>query len=148
VKYLIDQKPSPEELEHAGVKGMHWGVRKNPEKAAQKAKLKELDKKSRARDNAVRDKEIDAARERFANTSRDRYLKAKAQYKIDKTTIGKREARKKLDAVLAQNQKDFDTANMAKSGHETTVAVLSTVGTIGAALIINALAGGMQNRRL
>ena len=75
-------------------------------------------------------------------------MAAKAQYKIDKNTIGKREALKKFNEVRNKNLDDQATAQLAKSGRETTVAVLGIVGTMAAAVVLHAVAGGMQNRRL
>lgn len=60
--YWLDEE---DELQHYGVKGMRWGIRKNPEKAYSKAgkKLKKLDRKAeKARQKADKsmDKTFDA----------------------------------------------------------------------------------------
>lgn len=132
--HIIDDKPTLEELAHYGIKGMHWG-----ERMAKRKELRTLDKASKAKDQAARNKEIDDARERYANDSRDNYLNAKAQYKIDKKTIGKREANKKFDEVKKKNTEDFEIANQTKHGKETTIAVLSVVGFVAAKAIVGAL---------
>lgn len=133
MKIVGERKPElTEELAHFGIKGMRWGRHKTETPGAEtnRQKLKRLDKESRARDSKARDAEIDAARKRYNTSARSNYLKAKAQYKIDKNTIGKREARKKFDAVKMQNVADFELARQAKSGRETTVAVLNVVGKV------------------
>lgn len=135
-----ERKPSLDELTHFGVKGMRWGHHKAQTAGGEtdRQKLKRLDKESRAKDNAARDAEIEAARQRYGTTSRDNYLKAKAQYKIDKKTIGKREALKKFQKVQNQNIDDFELATQAKSGKETTKAILVTVGSVLVAGLLGA----------
>lgn len=152
--YIVgaEEKPSPEEaLAHHGVMGMKWGHRKASDSgsaSSQRQKMRQLDKASRAKDNAARNKSIDDARNRYASTSRANYLKAKDQYKKDKVAIGKREAAKKFNAVKQKNMDDFEVASQAKSGHETAVAVLTVVGTVAVASILSALANSSANQRL
>lgn len=138
----LEKPPLGEVLAHHGVKGMRWGVvRKNlAERSAVRAQNKQLNKESKARDTAARDAEIEAARQRYATTARANYLKAKEQYKVDKQTIGSREARKKLDAVKDKNFNDYQIAQQSKSGKETTLAVLGIVGAIA----LTAIAGAAQ----
>lgn len=119
------EKPSLDELAHFGVKGMKWGVIRDDMK-----RNHQLNKASRARDRVARDSEIDAARDRVSKVTTDDYKKIRAQYKVDKARIGSREARKKRYTKLSKLQEDTDTANMAKSGKETTTAVLIAVGGI------------------
>lgn len=149
----MDDKPSPQEiLAHHGVLGMKWGRRKATDgggsSGPSRQKLKQLDKASKAKDNAKRDKTIDKAREDYASNSRANYLKAKAQYKVDKQTIGKHAAAKKFNAVKQKNIDDYAVAQQAKSGHETTVAVLSVVGTVAVAVVLSALSNSGANRRM
>ena len=140
--YLNEEKPTPEEvLMHIGVKGMKWGHRKQQDAGVNKLPSnRQLNKASRARDKAARNAAIDAARTRYANSARQNYLDAKAQYQIDKKTMGTREAKKKFNAVKEQNTNDYEVANMAKSGKETTVAVLGLVGTVAISALFNVAA--------
>ena len=126
-----------EALAHFGIKGMHWGTRKAPSSAPTN---RQLNKASRAADRAARDKEIDAARQRFNTQSRAKFLKAKAQFQEDKKTIGSRAARQKFNAVKQKNIDDAEIANMAKSGKETTKAVLATVGLVTLATVLHVAA--------
>lgn len=134
MRYMVDiDKPSLEELElaHFGVKGMKWGVirEKLAESSAARQQNRKLNKEFRKAETKKRDDEIDAARERYAESARKNYLDAKAQYKVDKKTIGTAAARAKFDKVKQKNIDDAETANMAKSGKETAIAVLATFGT-------------------
>lgn len=139
-----DKPASPEELLHFGIKGMKWGVRKEQSTSgggeSSRQKNRRLNKEFTGKEKAKRDAEIDAARARYGENARKNYLDAKAQYKADKKTIGSRAARAKFDAVKQKNIDDYEIAQQAKSGRETTVAVLSTVGTIGLAVLLQAAA--------
>lgn len=121
-------------LAHFGVKGMKWGKRKSSSssdgESASRSELRSLNKASKAKDKAARDKEIDEARSRYETGARDKYKAAKAQYQIDKATIGKREAAKAFNKVKDENLADYNAANQAKSGKETAMLVLSTVGAV------------------
>jgi len=132
-----DTKPSLDDaLAHFGVKGMRWGVRKAAEPTGggssgpSRRELRTMDKQAKAKDRAARNAEIDAARERYATTARKNYLDARAQYKVEKKTIGKYEARKKLDAVKQKNLDDYEAAQQIKSGKETALYVLGVVGAV------------------
>lgn len=107
-----------------------------------------LNKASAARDRKKRDTQIDAARDRYNNSARQNYLDAKARYKIEKKTLGTREARKRFDAVKEKNVRDFEIAQQAKSGRETTIAVLGTVGTVALLGLLEAASATSMNRRL
>jgi hypothetical protein len=121
-------------LEHFGVKGMRWGVSRAN---------RGMNKASRARDRATIDKQIDKARARTEGTSRlarlgigdkgskshTEFKGAKAKYHQQKYDIGTREARKALSKARDKRVNDLEFANLAKSGRETTFAVLGLVGS-------------------
>lgn len=134
VPHIVVTKPDLDELAHYGTKGMHWGERR-----AKRKELRSLDKASKTKDQAERNAKIDKARVDYKETSRKRYLDAKAQYKLDKGTIGKREAVKKLNAAKQKNFDDFEVANQSKHGKETTIAVLGVVGLVAARVVLGAL---------
>ena len=133
-----NEKPDLDELAHFGVKGMRWGHRKAQDSggsgggnaASPPMSNRQKNKEFRKETNKKRDAEIDAARERYNNNARSDYLKAKAQYKADKKTIGTAAARAKFNETKNKNLEDFNVAQQAKSGKETTVAVLSIVGSV------------------
>jgi hypothetical protein len=150
MKTLVGQdKPDLDSLAHFGVKGMKWGHHQaqptsggsgsgGPAPLTRKQN-RELNKASRKQDNADRNAAIDKARERFSSgQARQDYLNAKAQYKVDKKTIGTREARKKFNVVKEKNMTDGEIAQQAKSGKETATAVLAVVGAIAVSSIIRA----------
>jgi hypothetical protein len=117
-------------LEHYGKKGMKWGQRRQQNRA--------LNKASRKKDVAKIDKEIDIARKRLdSGRARQDYLKAKAQYKTNKAELGSREARKILNKVKAKNYQDYNLSIQAKSGKETTKAVLAVVGLTALSVVLS-----------
>lgn len=122
----VDKKPSlAEALVHFGVKGMQWGVRRDPRNVASRA----ADRAARRKFDQERNAEIDAARTRVrSGVTRSELKDAKRQFKTDKSELGRREARKKLYAARLKAQNDRDTANMIKSGAETAGAILGIVG--------------------
>lgn len=112
-------------LEHYGVKGMKWGVRRD---------MRKLNKASRAKDKAKRQSEIDAARKRLGSgKNKEALKKAKAQYKIDKYEIGSREARKLVDKHKEKIRSDYETSKQLKNGKE--VALAMVIGQEGVALL-------------
>lgn len=148
---MAETESAEDFLAHFGVKGMKWGKHTSSSSssggdssggstAPTKKDLKALDKASKAADIAKRDAEIDKARSDYNTSARKNYLDAKAQYKIDKVTIGKREAAKAFNAVKDKNIRDAEVANMAKSGKETTALVLTAVGGIVLSAAIRAAA--------
>jgi hypothetical protein len=122
------------DLEHHGVKGMHWGQRKSPH---------QLNQESRQRDKIKRDSEIAAARARFkggkGSQARSDLRSAKAQFHQDKLTMGSREARKILNETKFKNMRDAQIANQTKSGKETTAFVLGTIGVVALGALFGAL---------
>jgi hypothetical protein len=136
-------------LAHFGVVGMKWGKHKSSTvgetktsgvAAPSREEIKAKNKASKAADVAKRNTEIDAARERYNGSARKNYLDAKAQYKVDKVLIGKREAAKAFNKVKDQNASDYAVAQLAKSGKETTRAILLTAGAIVLGGAVQALA--------
>lgn len=130
-------------LAHHGVVGMKWGKHKaqsdsggsssggaSDKTGPTRRDLKALDKASKKADIAERNAQIDKARSDYNTNARKNYLDAKAQYKIDKQTIGKREAAKAFNKVKDKNMEDYYVAQQAKSGKEATVAIVATVGAI------------------
>jgi hypothetical protein len=130
-------------LEHHGVKGQKWGVRRAEKKAARQQN-RMLNKASREKDIAQRNAEIDAARARFkSGQARADFLNAKAQFHQDKVTMGSREARRILNETKMKNIQDGQVAQQAKSGKETAAVVLLSLGAIA----IGALATSGASRR-
>lgn len=149
-----EEKPSLEDLMHHGVKGMKWGVVRNLQRNHT------LNKASRQRDRAAikthnakidanQNKAIDKARERVNSGKTDAAFKsAKAAFKTDKKTIGSREARKKLNIARGKRDGDYETASMVKSGRETTISILASLGgvAIGTGASVALANRGLMNR--
>lgn len=129
-------------LAHYGVVGMRWGHHNKASSDSggggtkSRAELKALNKQSKLNDRAERDIKIEEARQRYDTSARKNYLDAKAQYKIDKGTIGKREAAKKFNEVKQKNMDDYEVARQAKSGKETTKAVVAAVGLVALSVVL------------
>mgnify|MGYP001247275042 CR=1 FL=1 len=131
-------------LAHYGVKGMRWGVRKNrgnrdevfraraaekkadgmPTRRALRAKNKIARSENRAANRAAEKARIEAADARIL-AARDQlkqdaanYKTAKAQYKIDKQTQGRVAAKRALNEVRAEYDKNWDIASELTNGEQ------------------------------
>lgn len=140
-------------LEHHGVKGMKWGQRKDPAArlaaTAQKAELKKVRQTNRAAVERVRlatqnnrptNAEIHAARANVAKTgaavsrAKTNYKISKAQYKVDKQTIGKTQAKivlakhgkLPLQKARAAHNETLDTASH-ETTHEAAVRIIDNI---------------------
>lgn len=101
-------------LEHFGIKGQKWGVRKEG-----RAQNRALNKASRQEDKRERTANIDRARASFNSVSARKQMKnAKSQYHKDKIDKGSREARKILNKTRTSVSKDYATSQAAKNGKE------------------------------
>lgn len=121
-----------DDLAHYGVAGMKWGKRTRSGGTSNK-QLRSMDRQSKKNDRAARDGEIDAARDRNKTVNRGKLKEAKATYKSEKHTIGKREARKTLNKVRSDVVSDIQTAQLSKSGKERALAM--TGAGVGALLV-------------
>lgn len=131
-------------LAHYGVKGMRWGVRKNrgnrdevfraraaekkadgmPTRRALRAKNKIARAENRVANRAAEKAMIEAADARIL-AARDQlkqdaanYKTAKAQYKIDKQTQGRVAAKRALNEVRAEYNKNWDIASELTNGEQ------------------------------
>jgi hypothetical protein len=109
-------------LDHHGVKGQKWGIRKQHQ----------VNKASRQRERKRNRKQIDAARERYRTTAGPNYQKAKAQYKIDKKIKGRAEAMRILNKTKDKNINDYVTGSRVRDGKEVAGAIAG--GALGLAL--------------
>jgi len=141
-------KPSLEDaLEHHGVKGQRWGqhIKGHPGQSQH-----QLNKQSRQADrqarktananyNTERNKTIDQARLRVSTgQTRASYKEAKAQYKIDKQKLGRREAKKKLHVAKIARNTDHQNAQLTKSGAETTGKLIGALGGVAISTLVQA----------
>lgn len=98
---LRENQNGSNELYHYGVKGMRWGVRKNPDKAYSKAsnKLRKLDAKL----NKLTNKSVDIS----PKTAKYEAKKGKTDRKLTKLRSNASTKRYKADtAILFQNTKE------------------------------------------
>jgi hypothetical protein len=131
VNYVFDEKPALEDIEHYGVAGMKWGVRKE-----RRARNKELNKASRKKDAEEHAKTVQAARDKIeSGKAHTQYRKAKSQYAQNKRELGSREARKILAKERAKFDKTWNTSQQFKTGKEAAVAMLAVGGVTALAAI-------------
>lgn len=143
-KVYADEKPSLEDLEHHGVKGQRWGVRNRQLNRASRQKDRATRRRSAAASDRIRNKQIDEARARVrSGVTKSEFKDAKKQFRVDKKTIGTREARKKLNVARLKKQTDLEKANQIKSGAETAGVI---IGAVGGVALSAALAGARVNR--
>jgi len=135
VRYFGDEKLSLEDaIVHFGVKGMRWGVRRDPRNVA-------FRKRRRAERNAT----IDAARKRIKSGQAGKELKAaRRKFKTEKNTLGKSEARHNLRAAREKFKDEREVSRMAKSGRETVTAVLAVAGAVALRVAVDSA----RSRRL
>lgn len=132
-KIFGTEKPSLDDtLEHHGVKGQKWGVRKQPHSPQTRSQR-------RASYNQERNKAIDKARSdiRSGKTARD-FQAAKAKRKIERATLGRSQARKNFRKAKQKRAMTVHDANLVKSGAERTAFILGTAGGIAVSTGINA----------
>lgn len=110
-------------LEHFGVKGMKWGVRKERFK-----RNRALNKASRAKDKEENKKAIDDARDYFrSGQAKAEKKEARAQYKANKDKLGSREARKILQANRDKRASMLEKSQELKDGKEVATYILTSV---------------------
>lgn len=124
-------------LEHFGVKGMQWGVRKE-----RRQRNRELNRASRARDIEKRDKEITKARKRLADSAYANRSgrEAREEFRANRLALGSREARRIRREQAETYYRDYDTATQTLSGRETTTAVIAGVGAVAVSMLMSSAA--------
>lgn len=124
-------------LEHHGVKGMKWGVRKSEYKAMSGSERKTLRKKARAsmrsadRQTRLNDKvkrseekinrvrEIENARNRLRSGQvHNEWSDAKIAFQTDKYTIGKIQAKRNRQEAFDKFNSEIAKSKEAKNGYE------------------------------
>lgn len=116
---IVHNEETEDFLEHFGVKGMHWGVRRSSGEPSAGARNRQLNKASRAADKATQKTEVHAARARaFGGENKAKMAAAKEQYKADKVRIGSREAKKAFNKVAESNLADLNKANEYADGKD------------------------------
>jgi len=113
-------------LEHYGVKGMKWGVRKSR-------------RYSPGSPGALsRERKITNARRRIEKgKNRERYQDAKTTYRHEKVTKGKAYAKNKFNKAKLKNLRDAQVANAAKDGKEFAKFLLVDIASGGAVTSAN-----------
>lgn len=131
-EYLEHQGATDEEiddfLEHFGVKGMQWGVRR-AEKRAAKREAKQERKDAREAARQAHNASIQKSRDYFDSGKADTDLaKAREKYIRDSARIGKTEALKALRAAEDKYNREGDFAMAAKEGKHDLAIALGLVG--------------------
>lgn len=109
-------------LEHHGVKGMKWGVRKKKDPTSFKNLLSKEGRK-------IRNQEITKQRDRWeSGETKAAYKQAKSDFKSNRTKMGFVRASLVLNEARNQKIRDVITASKAKTGKELTLATLLTAG--------------------
>lgn len=115
-----------EYLEHFGVKGMKWGVRREA-----RQRNRALNKASRAKDNADWAKSVEKARIQVRKGELDKKdFDAVEQYKKDKINLGSRKAKQILAEKRQENWDTYNMSQQAKNGKEAAIQIASAVGLV------------------
>ena len=123
-------------FEHAGVKGMKWGVRR---KNSAGESIRELNKASRQKQREKQSSSVTRAREKVRGGQTKREFKtAKKQYKINKKELGRVEAKRILKKAKEKRTKDIYKANEYKNGKEKAAVVLAAAGLFTLAVVSGA----------
>lgn len=130
-------------LEHHGVKGQKWGVRR-----AARQRNKALNKASRQTDRQKHEQTVQKARDRIQGGKQKAELqKAKAQFKTNKQELGSREARKILNKTREKHWNEQQVAQQAKNGKEVATALLVAGGFMAISMIASGAAGSAGRSR-
>ena len=109
-------------LEHYGVRGQKWGVRRKQNRA--------LNKASRQKDWEAQGKEVGEARANVkTGKTKKEFKQAKKEYKANKEKLGSREARKILNQAREKKYNEIDKSQQAKNKKEA-AAILGIVGAV------------------
>lgn len=127
----MDYKTKPELdenlLEHFGVKGMRWGVRRDTTSAA--GKVRDARKAEKLKQRYARDDAIDAARARVASGAvRTEYKAARHEYKAQRKVVGRKEARRIMKEKRRALNNEYALSQQLKSGRERTTYILTAAG--------------------
>lgn len=120
---------STNSLEHYGIKGMKWGVRRTPEQLGHKTASKKTSNQSRNLQKARKAKAAKAKKATADEKKRQEYLKSPSQLYKHRDMFTQQE----IDAAMKRFQWEQNLRNMSKSemnrGKETVDMVLGYVKT-------------------